>query len=300
MHVWAERYDRALDDIFAVQDEITLSVVGAIEPSLRQAEIERAKRKRPDSLDAYDFYLRALPHLRAAMPGDADKALALLHKALALQPDYAAANAAAAFAHEVRYMRGGLNEADKEAALRYARAAIEAGADDAETLAVAGFAIGLVAHNYETAMNAIERALQINATSVEALRLGAVILGHAGHSERAVEYAQRAIRFSPLDPSIAHSYNALGIAHCPTGNWEGVAAACGKAIQANPRFSLPLVLQAAALSFLGRWDEAKAAARRVPELEPGFTVSGFVRAHTGRAEIWEPIGDALRGLGLPE
>src|SRR4029077_11271430 len=87
---------------------------------------------------------------------------------------------------------------------------------------------------------------------------------------------------------------------CPAGNWEGVASACGKAIQANPRFSLPLVLQAAALSFLGRRDEAAAAARRVPELEPGFTVSGFVRAHTGRAEIWQPIGDALRQAGLPE
>jgi tetratricopeptide (TPR) repeat protein len=149
-------------------------------------------------------------------------------------------------------------------------------------------------------MNAIERALQINGTSVEALRLGAVILGHAGRGEQAVEYAQRAIRFSPLDPSIVHSYNALGIAHCPARNWDGVASACGKAIQANPRFSLPLVLQAAALSFLGRWDEAKAAARRVPELEPGFTVSGFVKSHTGRPEIWEPIGDALRRLGLAE
>src|SRR5690348_217801 len=77
-HVWAERYDRALDGIFELQDEMTLSVVGAIEPSLRQAEIERAKRKRPDNLDAYDLYLRALPHASAVMPADADKALALL------------------------------------------------------------------------------------------------------------------------------------------------------------------------------------------------------------------------------
>jgi len=128
-HVWAERYDRALDDIFAVQDEITLSVVGAIEPSLRKAEVERAKRKRPDSLDAYDLYLRALPHLHASMPGDADKALTFLGQALALQPDYPAAHAAVAWCHEVRYMRGGLQEADKEAALEHARAAIEAGAD---------------------------------------------------------------------------------------------------------------------------------------------------------------------------
>jgi adenylate cyclase len=299
-HVWAERYDRALDDIFTVQDEITLSVVGAIEPSLRQAEVERAQRKRPDSLDAYDLYLRALPHLRASMPGDADKALALLGQALALQPDYPAAHAAVAWCHEVRYMRGGLHEADKEAALEHARTAIEAGADDAETLAVAGFAIGLVAHDYETAMNAIERALQINGSSAWALGGGAVILGHAGQTARAIEYAERAFRLSPLDPEIWYPYIGLAIAHCAAGNWEDAIAACRHTIRANPRFSLPHVLQAAALSFLGRWDEARAAARRVPELEPGFTVTGFVRSHVGRAEIWEPIGDALRQLGLPE
>src|SRR4029077_12566397 len=83
-HVWAERYDRALDDIFAVQDEITLSVVGYIEPSLRQAEIERAKRKRPENLDAYDLYLRALPYAMVFMPGDAAKALPLLSQSIEL------------------------------------------------------------------------------------------------------------------------------------------------------------------------------------------------------------------------
>ena len=299
-HVWAERYDRGLDDIFELQDEITLSVVGAIEPSLLHAEIERAKRKRPDNLDAYDLYLHALPHVRVHMPSEADKALALLRQALSIQPDYPAAHAAAALCYEQRYMRGGLQKADKEAALLHARAAIEAGADDAETLVNAGFAIGLVAHDYDTAMNAIDRALQINGSSAYALCMGATILGHAGRAEKAVEYAERALRFSPLDPWIATPYAALGIAHCAAGNWEGVASACGKAIEANPRFSLSYVLQAAALSCLGRLDEAKAVARRVPELEPGFTVSGFVRSHTGRAEIWEPIGDALRRLGLPE
>src|SRR2546421_1276331 len=99
-HIWAERYDRALDDIFEVQDEITLNVVGAIEPSLRHAEIERAKRKRPENLDAYDLYLRALAYTHSAMPGEADKALPLLHQALALQPDFAAAHATAAYAYE--------------------------------------------------------------------------------------------------------------------------------------------------------------------------------------------------------
>jgi TolB-like protein len=136
--LWAERYDRTLDHIFELQDEITLSVVGAIEPNLQYAEIEHAKRKRPDSLDAYDLYLRAVPYLRVNMPSEADKALGLLRQALSIQPDYPAAHAAAALCHEQRYMRGGLQEADKAAALKHARAAIEAGADDAETLATAG------------------------------------------------------------------------------------------------------------------------------------------------------------------
>ncbi len=299
-HVWAERYDRPLGDIFDLQDEITLSVVGAIEPSLRQAEIERAKRKRPDSLDAYDLYLRALPYAHVAMPGDAEKGLVLLRKALGLQPDYAAAHAAAAWCYEMRYMRGGLQAADKTAALDHAREAIEFGADDATTLATVGFVIGLVAHDYERAMNAIDRALELTSFSALALSQGAIVLGHAGRTAQAIEYAERALRLSPLGPEIFMPYIGLGIAHCAAGNWEQAIAACDKAAQANPRFSLPPVLQTAALSRLGRLDEAKAAARRVLELEPGFTVTLFVRAHTGRPEIWEPIGEALRRIGLPE
>jgi len=299
-HVWAERYDRALDDIFAVQDEITLSVVGYIEPSLRQAEIERAKRKRPENLDAYDLYLRALPYAMVFMPGDADKALPLLRQSLDLQPDFAAAHAAAAWCHEQRYLRGGLDPADKTAALDHARAAIEAGADEAGTLATAGFVIGLVDHDYDTAMNAIDRGLALTPSSSLALSLGSVILGHAGRTAEAVEYAERALRWCPLDRTVHLPYVGLSIAHCAAGNWEAAIPVCGKAEQANPRFSLPYFLRAAALSRLGRTDEAKVPAQRGLELEPGFTVAGFVRAHTGRAEIWEPIGDALRPLGLPE
>ena len=298
-HVWAERYDRPLGDIFDLQDEITLSVVGAIEPSLRQAEIERAKRKRPDSLDAYDWYLRALPHAHVSMPGDADKALVPLGRALALQPDYAAAHAAAAWCHEQRYLRGGLHEVDKVAGLKHARAAIESGADDAMTLATAGFCIGLIAHDYETAMNAIDNALALTGSSALALSFGAIILGHAGQAVRAVEYGERALRLSPADFMLYLPYTGLATAYSAAGNFAEAAVAGAKAAQANPRFSYPQVLQAAALSSLGRVDEAKAVARRVLELEPKFTVAEFVRAHTGRAEIWEPIGAALRLIGLP-
>jgi adenylate cyclase len=277
-HVWAEHYDGPLGDIFELQDEITFSVVGAIEPSLRQAEIERSKRKRPENLDAYDLYLRALP----------------------LKPDYAPAHAAAAWCYEQRYLRGGLHEADKTAGLAHARAALEAGADDATTLATAGFVIGLIEHDYETAMNAIDHALALNASSALALGLGATILAHAGRTAQAIAYGERALRLSLRDPTIYLPLTALGIAHCTAGNFEEAAAVCNKATQSNPRFSFPRVLQAAALFRLGRADEAKAAARRVLELETRFSIAEFVRAHTGRPEIWTPIGDALREAGLPE
>jgi adenylate cyclase len=300
MHVWAERYDRALDDIFELQDEITVSLVGAIEPSLRQAEIERAKRKRPENLDAYDLYLHALPHAYVPMPGEADKALVLLNRALALDPEYPPAHATAAWCYEIRYLRGGLREADKAAALRHAHAAIEGGADDAGTLATAGFVIGLVAHDYKTAMEVIDRALTLTGASGTALWMGAIVLAHAGDTAKAIDYAGRSLRLIPFGRESCFAYSALAMAHCALGNFEAAAAASAKAVQANQRFSLNHVLHAAALSRLERTDEARAAARRILECEPDFTVSGFVRAHTGRIEIWGPIGDALRCLDLPE
>jgi adenylate cyclase len=299
-HVWAERYDSPLGDIFELQDRITLSVAGAIEPSLRQAEIERAKRKRPDSLDAYDLYLRALPYAQVAMPGDSAKALELLDRSLALAPDYAAAHAAAAWCYEQRYLRGGMNQADKIAGLAHARAALEAGADDPMTLATAGFVIGLIEHDYETAMNAIDHALALNNSSALALALGATVLAHAGRAEAAIDYGERAMRLSPHDPTAYLQLTALGIAHLSAGRFEEAAAACTKAAQSNPRFSFPVVLHVAALAGLGRVNEAKATARRVLELEPKFSVAQFVRSHTGRPDIWNPVGAALRQIGLPD
>jgi adenylate cyclase len=298
-HVWAERYDYPLGDIFALQDEITLSVVGAIEPSLRQAEIERSKRKRPDNLDAYDLYLRALPHAQVAMPGDGEKALSSLNKALELEPDYAAAHALAAWCYEQRYLRGGMHEVDKIAGLKHARAALAAGADDPTTLATAGFVIGLVEHDYQTAMIAIDHALALNGSSALAFALGSTILAHDGRIAQAIDYGERALRLSPHDPTVYLELTALGIAHLAAGRFEEAAAMCNKASQSNPRFSFPVVLRTAALSRLGRTDEAKASARRVLELEPHFSIAEFIRAHTGRPEIWDPVGEALCQTGLP-
>ncbi len=129
-HVWADRYDGALDDVFEFQDRIMETIVGIIEPNVRRAEIERARRKRPGSLDAYDLYLQALPHFASAMPEDADKAMPLLEQALKIDPHYAPTHACMAFALEARFARGGHNPDDAAASERHARAAVAYGVDD--------------------------------------------------------------------------------------------------------------------------------------------------------------------------
>jgi adenylate cyclase len=250
-------------------------------------------------LEAYELYLRALQHAYLPMPAEADRALVFLNQALALDREYAAAHATAAWCYEMRYLRGGMLTADRDAALRHARHAIEMGADDAASLAMAGFAIGLVAHDYPTAMQVIDRALTLTGASALALWMGATVLAHAGDSAKAVDYAERSLRLTPFLRDGAFAFLAMSMAHCTSGDFEAAAAAAARAAQASPRFSVPHVMHAAALFRLDRLDEASEAAKRVLECEPGFTVSGFVKAHTGRPDIWDPIGEALRAVGLP-
>jgi TolB-like protein len=142
-HLWAEQYDRLLEDVFALQDEITMRVVGAIEPSLRKAEIDRVKRQRPNNLDAYDLVLRSLPFVFTRMPKEVVKAIPLLEDALKLEPDYGAAHAFLSWCLHARFARGGLREEDRIAAISHAHAAIAHGNDDATALATAAFIIGL-------------------------------------------------------------------------------------------------------------------------------------------------------------
>jgi adenylate cyclase len=187
VHLWAERYDRSLDDVFALQDEITLSVVGAIEPSLRQAEIKRVERKRPSDLNAYDLVLRAIPLAHSVMPDGASRGLALLEQALAREPDYAAAHGYAAWCHEILFLRSGFREEDRTAAIRHAHDARVHGRDDATALALAGFVIGLLEHDHATASDAFEAALSLSPSSAFSYHLGSVIAGWAGNAERAIE-----------------------------------------------------------------------------------------------------------------
>ena len=299
-HVWAERYDRKSNDIFALQDEITLSVVGAIEPSLRLAEIERVKRKRPDSLDAYDLVLQAQPDVFSGMPDRATKALALLDRALALNSNYALAHAFAAMSYHNRFLRAGLHEQDRTASVHHAQAAMAYGQDDALALTFAGFSIGMDANDRSSAFAAFDAALALSPSSALTYYCGSAIFGWGGEAERAIEWAERGIRLSPFDPWRFAAYHALTLGNFHRGRYQEAADSAYKAVQANPGHSISRMLLAATLVKVGRLDEAKAAAAHVLELQPTFRYSKQFSGVNCAPALATSLGEALRETGLPE
>jgi TolB-like protein len=299
-HVWAERYDRSSDDVFALQDEIALSAVGAIAPSVRRAEIERVRRKRPDSLDAYDLVLQAQPDVDTGMPAQVTRALALLERAIALEPAYALAHGNAAMCHHCLFLRGGLHEVNRAASIRHARSAIVHGQDDALALTWAGFSLGMDAHDRAAAFAALEAALAVSPSSALTYILGSVILGWGGEAERALEWSEKGVRLSPFDSWAWAAFDAQAMSHLLRGRYEESCRAAYKSVQANPSHSITYVQLAAALARLGRLDEARAAAARVRELQPGFRYGRQFAGVNCAPALAEALGGALREAGLPE
>lgn len=299
-HVWAERYDRTSDDIFALQNDIAISVVGALAPNLRRAEINRVKRKRPESLDAYDLVLRAQPDVDSGMPEQVRRALGFLERALVLEPDYALAHGNAAMCHHCLFLRAGLHERNRAESIRYARSAIIYGQDDALALTLAGFSIGMDGHDRAAALTALEAALAISPSSALTYILGSVIFGWNGEAERAIEWSERGLRLSPFDPWSFAAFDAQAMSHFHRGRYDQAAHAAHRSVQANPAHSITYVQLAAALSKLGRLEEAKAAARRVLELHPAFRYSRQFHAVNCAPTLASSLGDALRTAGLPE
>ncbi|MBR0833659.1 winged helix-turn-helix domain-containing protein [Bradyrhizobium manausense] len=300
MHVWAERYDRRSEDIFALQDEIAMSVVGAIAPSLRRAEINRVKRKRPDSLDAYDLVLRAQPDVDSGMPEQVTQALVLLERAIALEPSYALAHGNAAMCHHCLFLRAGLREVSRAASIRHARSAIAHGQDDALALTLAGFSIGMDGHDRAAAFTALDAALSISPSSALTYILGSVMLGWGGDADRAIEWSERGMRLSPFDSWAFAAFDAQAMGHFHRGRYEEACRAAYRSVQANPRHSITHVQLAAALAKLGRLQEAKTAAARVMELHPTFRYARQFQGVNCSPALAAELGDALRVAGLPE
>jgi adenylate cyclase len=299
-HLWAEQYDRLLEDVFDMQDEITMSVIGAIEPGLRKAEIDRVKRQRPGDLNAYDLVLRSLPSVYAVMPKEAAKAIPLLEEALKLEPNYGAAHVYLGWCLHARFARGGLREEDRLAAIQHARAAVAHGDDDPTTLAVAAFVIAMDGRDTASGLKLFNRALELSSSNDFALSLSGIVLAWMGKTEVAIERAQRALRLNPFNSLNRHSNQALAIAYFHAQRYEDSADAARRVIDANPGYSLPRAILAGALLRLGRVEEAKAAAQAVLECEPSFTIRGTSINVGLFSAVFTPLADAWREVGLPE
>ena len=299
-HVWADRRDQPLGDIFALQDQITLDIIGAIEPSLRHAEIERVQRKRPESLDAYDLTLRALPDVYSVMPARISAALVLLDRALAIEPNYATAHGYAAMCHHSMFLRGGLHEENRSASIRHAQAAISSGQDDSIALSLAGFSMAMDAHDRDAALAAFDAALTISPSSALTYILGATALGWGGDAERAIDWAERGLRLSPLDPWRFIAYRALAKGLFLRGRYAEAADAARKAIHFNPGFGSSYLLLAAPLAKLGRYEEANACVARLLEREPTFRLSTQFAGVDCAPVLAAALREALECTAIPD
>jgi TolB-like protein len=299
-HVWVERYDRSSDDLFALQDELALSIVGAVAPSVRRAESLRVKRKRPENLDAYDLVLRAQPDVDSGMPCRVTKALHLLDRALELEPEYALAHGNAAMCYHCLFLRAGLRESDRLASVRHARWAILHGQDDALALTLAGFSLGMDGHDRAAAFIALESALAISPSSALTYILGSVMLGWSGESERAIDWSERGMRLSPFDTWAFAAFDAQAMSYFLLGRYDEACRAAYKSVQANPAHSITYVQLAAALVARGRVEEAKAAARTVLELHPTFRYGRQFAGVNCAPALASALGRVLHIAGLPE
>jgi len=305
VHLWADRFDGGLDDVFDLQDQVTESVVGAIAPAVEQAEIERAKRKLTDSLDAYATYLRGLASLYQFGNRQAnEEALRFFYRAIELDPDFALAYIRAtdcyAYAKGSGWIAGTTNEISE--VTRLARRAFELGKDDAIALCGSGWVLAYVARDLERGAGLIDRALVLNSNLAEAWYGGGWVKNWLGEPKAAIERFARAMRLSPLDPRAIDMRGGTAHAHFFLGSYDEAASWAAMELEDNPDFQPGLRIAAASNAMAGQPQQAQKAVARLQQLSPTLRVSNFkdVLGPYRRAEDLSRYEEGLRRAGLPE
>ena len=302
-HIWAERYDREITDIFDVQDELTETLVGAIFPGISSAERLRAKQNTPDNLDVWDFYQRGMWHLHRRTIGRMDEELlearALFEKAIDLDPEFAPAYAAYA---DTFYFNAlfGFREEDRETALQAAKKAVDLDGDDANAH-VSLSRIYRVSRNPDAAAAECRIALGLNPSLADAhYSLGSALV-HAGKAQEAIPHIETAIRLSPRYDLIGPFHLRLAAAHLFLGNHEEAAELSQKAVRLHGTQWPGYAYLASALGHLGRLEDAKEAMKELKDAQPQAAIS-FVKEYMPitDADCMDHLLDGLRKAGLPE
>lgn len=302
-HHWAGRFEGVLVDIFELQDQITESVVGAIAPQLERAEIDRARHKPTDSLDAYDYYLRAMAQLHHGTRSAIDQALPLFHKAMAYDREFSSAYAMAAWCYCWRKANGWMADRPAEVAegVRLARCALELDRGDAVALTRSGHALGYLGGDLSGGIALLDKALTLNPNLAAAWFLGAFLRLWHGETDAAIEHFTHAMRLSPVDPELYRMQAGLGLAHLFIGQYDVAWARAENALRDLPTFLLAVAVLAASHGLAGREIEARVAMEDLRRLDPTLrlsTLTDWLPIH--RAENLAVFVDGLRRAGLPE
>jgi adenylate cyclase len=276
-HIWADKFDGSLEDVFELQDGVTESVVGALAPNLHKAEFERARRKPPDNLDAYDYVLRALPHLFANTSDEARQAIPLLTEALRFDPDYAYAHALLSGVNAQIYRSAvGQERAEtQKKAEEHARRALALDSDDSKVLTYAGWSLLIVAQDVARGRAALDKATKLNPNLAVALAYRGIALALTGEPQAALGDAAKLLRLSPIDPSGYLAWQAIAIARIALNEYAEAAIAAQNTIDINPHF--PMAYAWAIVAECGRGDKTRAnfRLRQLGEIVPGFTAEGL-------------------------
>ncbi len=299
-HLWADKFERDLTDIFALQDEVTVAVVSAVQPKLLQTEIEMATRRGPENLTAYDLYLRARQKSYLRTRESLAETMRLFHLALDLDPRFTLAAASAAMTHLDKLSSGFAIDPqfDRNEATRLVRLALSLDENDEDVLAIAGYHAAFLDGDYATAIDFADRAVASNPNNNDAWRRRGWTYKYAGQYEEAIRSFERSIRLSPLDPGLHIALAGTGFALIELRRFDEAVAVTKKALRqnsSNPAISRGLV---SALAHLGRDAEAREAVARLLEFDPAFTITGWIaRGVQSNSKL---LIEGLRKAGLPE
>jgi adenylate cyclase len=300
-HLWADKIDGALEDVFDLQDEVTTRVVGAIEPSVTRAEITRAQAKSTSCLDAYDLYLKALAAHYSQTRADTEKALLLLEEAHRIDPSYVWVKAFEAYIHCLRIGQGWDAPEDREKATRLAREVLSSGIDEPRTIAFAAHAISWLANEHDVALAAIGRALLSNPNSFDVLIRSGWVHAWTADFDLAVDHFQRCVRLNPIDPLLGYAYCGLAFIYNLKGAYEKGAEYARLTANNMPGWIFGWIHLAVSSAYLGNLAEARMAVGRILCLNPSFAVKDYSTITSSKHDwMLEKAIHGLRLAGLPE
>jgi tetratricopeptide (TPR) repeat protein len=301
-HLWADKYDRDLTDLFAIQDEITREIVGSLAPHMLDTEMQRARRKDPQALDAWELAIRAQWHLARLTREDNAEALRLATESTRLDPGTTAGLNIAAFAHIYQAAYGWSASAGQSfvAAHEAARRAVAIDARD-EVAQTALGATEIFMGQSDSAVARLRDAVTLNPNFTWAHGNLGLALAFAGHAEEAVGQFNEALRLSPRDPFCFLWFNLLGWATFLAGRYAEALGHVERSLHLNSSMPGPYRVRAACLSELGRLEEARAALAEFLGLVPGATIASMrAQMPMKNPDDFERFAGALRRIGLPE